>query len=43
MATVCGYVSATYQASWDIKAMDTMPAALTADHVWPRPELDKDQ
>jgi hypothetical protein len=29
------YVSAIYQASWDIKAMDPIPADFTADHFWP--------
>ena len=29
------YVSAIYQASWDIKAMDPIPADFTADQFWP--------
>lgn len=29
------YVSALYQASWDIKAMDPIPADFAADQYWP--------
>lgn len=29
------FVSAIYQASWDIKAMDPIPADFTADQFWP--------
>jgi hypothetical protein len=29
------FVSAIYQASWDIKAMDPIPADYAADHYWP--------
>ena len=29
------FVSALYQASWDIKAMDPIPADYTADQYWP--------
>lgn len=29
------WVSAVYQASWAIKAMDPLPADVTADHFWP--------
>ena len=27
--------TAIYQASWDIKAMDPIPAGITAEHHWP--------